>query len=227
LSGSLEPLQAALGYRFVHLERLQQALSHRSTGTCNYERLEYLGDGLLNFVIAEALYQARPQAEEGELSRLRAALVREESLARIATGLALGDFLHLGGGEMKSGGFRRDSILADALEAILGAAYLDGGFEAARGLTLRLFAPVLADLPAADALKDAKTRLQEWLQGRGRPLPEYRLLNAEGPSHQQVFTVACQLPDGHETAQAQGSSRKLAEQKAAEVLLGRIGAPHA
>ncbi|MEK6805549.1 MAG: ribonuclease III [Pseudomonadota bacterium] len=222
-----ERLQDALEYRFKQPALLVQALSHRSTGPDNYERLEYLGDGLLNFVIAEAVFQARPLAEEGELSRLRAALVREESLARIAARLALGDALKLGGGEMKSGGYRRDSILADALEAVIGAAYLDGGFEPARTMTMRLFAPLLGDLPEAASLKDPKTRLQEWLQGRGRPLPEYRLLSAEGPSHQQTFTVACELADGDETTQAQGSSRKLAEQKAAESMLNKMEVTHA
>ncbi len=223
----IERLQDALEYRFRQPALLVQALSHRSTGPDNYERLEYLGDGLLNFVIAEAVFHQRANAEEGELSRLRAALVREESLARIAAQLSLGDALKLGGGEMKSGGYRRDSILADALEAIIGAAYLDGGFEPARAMVMQLFAPLLADLPEAAALKDPKTRLQEWLQGRGRPLPEYRLLNAEGPSHQQTFTVVCELPDGDEATQAQGYSRKLAEQQAAErmmITLGKINA---
>ncbi len=227
MSATLERLQAALDYRFRDEQLLIQALSHRSTGQLNYERLEYLGDGLINFVIAEAAFRQRESAEEGELSRLRAALVREESLARIAQGIQLGDSLRLGGGEMKSGGFRRDSILADALEAVLGAAFLDGGFEAARTLTLKLFSPLLTDLPEAASLKDPKTRLQEWLQGRGRPVPEYQLRAADGPPHQQLFTVACVLSDSGQTAEAQGASRKHAEQKAAELMLTQMEIAHA
>lgn len=227
MTESLERLQTALGYRFQDQQLLTQALSHRSAGPVNYERLEFLGDGLLNFVIAEAAFRQRENADEGELSRLRAALVREESLAHIAGGLALGDELRLGGGEMKSGGFRRDSILADALEAVIGAAYLDGGFEPARAMILKMYAAALADLPVAATLKDPKTRLQEWLQSRSRPLPEYRLLNAEGPPHRQLFTVACVLPDGDEATQAQGASRKFAEQKAAELMLNKMEIAHA
>lgn len=215
----LEKLQAALGYRFQNETLLIQALTHRSFASDNGERLEFLGDGLVNFWVGEALFRARPQADEGELSRLRASLVCESALAKIAFQLNLGDTLRLGGGELKSGGYRRESVLADALEAVLGAVVLDGGFPAANIVAERLFADPLQNLPSGAALKDAKTRLQEWLQGRGRPLPEYRLINSEGPSHRQTFTVACVLGDAAQQTQADGVSRKLAEQKAAELMM--------
>lgn len=216
---SLDRLQSVLGYRFQNPELLLRALTHRSFGADNGERLEFLGDGLINFWVGEALYRARPQADEGELSRLRASLVCEAALAKIALKLDLGEVLRLGGGELKSGGYRRESVLADAFEALMGALYLDGGFEAAAVVAQSLFASSLNELPAGAALKDAKTRLQEWLQGRGRPLPEYRLMNSEGPPHQQTFTVTCVLNDASEHAQAEGNSRKMAEQKAAEQLM--------
>ena len=219
MSEQLARLESALGYRFRDSRLLQRALTHRSRGAENYERLEFLGDGLLNFLIGEALYEVRPLAEEGDLSRLRASLVREQSLARIAAGLELGDALQLGPGELKSGGFRRDSILADALEAVLGAVYLDGGFPAARQACLQIFAPMLQALPEAATLKDAKTRLQEALQGHGRPLPEYVVLSQEGPPHRQMFTAACRLRDGGQQTEATGASRKQAEQLAAERML--------
>lgn len=215
----LDRLQTALGYRFEDAGLLTQALTHRSFSSDNGERLEFLGDGWVNFWVGEALYRARPQADEGELSRLRASLVCESALAKIALQLNLGDALRLGGGELKSGGYRRESVIADALEAVLGAVVLDGGFPAANAVAERLFAEVLQNLPSGAALKDAKTRLQEWLQGRGRPLPEYRLLSSEGPSHRQTFTVACVLVDSAQQTQAEGVSRKLAEQKAAELML--------
>ncbi|HKK14468.1 MAG TPA: ribonuclease III, partial [Gammaproteobacteria bacterium] len=167
MTRSPQELSRAIGYRFDDQRLLEYALTHRSAGSRNNERLEFLGDAVLGLVMAEALYRAFPRATEGELSRLRATLVKRETLAEVARALALGDYLTLGSGELKSGGFRRDSILADALEAVFGALYMDGGFEAAGRLIRDLFRERLEDLPSAAALKDAKTRLQELLQGRG------------------------------------------------------------
>ena len=212
-----------LGYAFRDPQQLVRALTHRSAGAANNERLEFLGDGLINFIVGESLFRARPGAGEGDLSRLRATLVCEDSLARLAEGLGLGEALILGSGELRSGGFRRASILADALEAVLGSVYVDGGFAAAREVCERLFHDALAQLPEAAALKDAKTRLQEYLQGRGRPLPLYELSSAEGPSHEQWFTVRCRLADGNEVAEGAASNRKAAEQAAAERMLERVG----
>lgn len=218
----IERLQRVLGYRFNDGALLAQALTHRSCGQPHNERLEFLGDGLLNFVIGEAVYQQRSRSAEGELSRLRVRLVREETLAEVARRLDLGEAVRLGTGELRSGGFRRDSILADALEAVLGAIYLDGGFDAARSACERIFAPEIAALPQADALKDAKTRLQEVLQGQARPLPEYRLIEESGPAHQRRFVVACRLGDSGEETQGDAASRKLAEQAAAEKMLEQL-----
>jgi ribonuclease-3 len=222
-SEGLERLQRQLGYRFREPSLLAQALTHRSATASHNERLEFLGDGLINFVVAEALYRARPQAEEGDLSRLRASLVCEDALARLAAGLGLGDALTLGGGALKSGGFRRAPILADALEAVLGAVYLDGGFDAGRAACTKVLAEPLAHLPDPATLKDAKTRLQEYLQGAGRPLPRYELLSSEGPEHQPSFTVSCRLADGSDVTEAQAASRRAAEQLAAQQMLERLG----
>ncbi|SFF55286.1 RNAse III [Fontimonas thermophila] len=224
MNASLEVLQEHLGHRFTDTGLLERALSHRSLGVRNNERLEFLGDALINFVAADALYAARPTAEEGALSRLRASLVREAALARIARDLDLGAVIRLGESELKSGGFRRDSILADAVEAILGAVYLDGGFAAARAVALRLLQPLIAELPDAEQLKDAKTRLQEWLQARSRPLPRYEVLAEEGPPHARRFHVCCVLPDTAEQTRAEGPSRRSAEQQAAEAMLQRLEA---
>ena len=216
----LARLQRRLSYSFQDPQRLQQALTHRSVGPLNNERLEFLGDALVNFVIAEALFRLRGTAEEGALSRLRASLVREQTLAQLARELELGEVLILGESENKSGGHRRESILADAFEAILGAIYLDGGFDAARSSCEALFATLLADLPDADSLKDAKTRLQEWLQARGRPLPRYEVVEESGPAHRRHFHVRASLTDAEtQQAEAQGSSRRAAEQDAAQRLL--------
>lgn len=222
-SEALERLQRQLGYRFRDAALLAQALTHRSATANHNERLEFLGDGLINFVVAEALYRARPQAEEGDLSRLRASLVCEDALARVAGDLQLGDALTLGGGALKSGGFRRAPILADALEALLGAVYLDGGFDAGRTACQHILAAQLAQLPDPATLKDAKTRLQEFLQGAGRPLPLYELLSSEGPEHQPSFKVSCRLADGAELTEAQAASRRAAEQLAAQQMLERLG----
>jgi ribonuclease-3 len=221
-------LQAQLGHGFSNPQLLAQALTHRSASGRNNERLEYLGDGLLNFVIGEAAYQHWPKAAEGDLSRLRASLVCEESLARIARNLNLSDVLHMGEGELKSGGYRRDSVLADALEALVGAVYLDGGFAPARAAVLRLFESALAQLPDPETLKDSKTRLQEYLQADARPLPEYRVLSEHGPPHRRVFRVACRLPDAGTETEAGGTSRKQAEQDAARLMFEQIkGVQHA
>lgn len=220
----LTRLQRALGYTFAEPALLRQALTHRSQSSLNNERLEYLGDGLLNFIVGATLYQRCPQAEEGALSRLRASLVREESLALIARELSLGDLLRLGESEQKSGGRRRDSILADALEAIIGAVYLDGGFAAARDSCTTLFARMLDNLPDPDSLKDPKTRLQEWLQSKSRPLPRYEVLSESGPAHRREFRVRCVLVDAGDTTEAAGGSRRGAEQRTAEMMLEKLNA---
>jgi ribonuclease-3 len=225
LNDAVERLQQALDYRFRDTNLLVQALTHRSCGQPNNERLEFLGDGLLNFVIGEAVYRQRARSPEGELSRLRVSLVREEALAVVARRLDLSDALRLGSGELKSGGYRRDSILADALEAVLGAIYLDGGFEAARAACERIFAPELVALPETQALKDAKTRLQETLQAEGRPLPEYALVDEAGPPHNRRFRVCCRLADSGAQTEGEAGSRKLAEQAAAEKMLIAMGGP--
>lgn len=221
-SAELDRIQRRLGHRFSDPGLLARALTHRSAGAANNERLEFLGDGLINFVTAGALYRACPDAGEGDLSRLRASLVCEESLARLADGLGLGEALTFGGGTLRSGGFRRAPILADALEALLGAVYLDGGFEAGRAACEHVMAPALAHLPDPAQLKDAKTRLQEHLQGLGRPLPVYELLLAEGPEHEPSFTISCRLADGGEATEGRASSRRGAEQSAAEKMLAAL-----
>ena len=212
----------ALGHRFTREELLIQALTHRSVGSSNNERLEFLGDALIGFVIAEALWERFPNANEGTLSRMRASLVKRESLARLARDLKLGDALRLGAGELRTGGHARDSILADALEAVLGAVYLDAGFERARAVVLELFAARLEQTDAERAGKDPKTRLQEWLQSYKRPLPEYLVLSIDGDQHDQTFIVSCQLQDADVTTRGTGTSRRRAEQAAAESMLERI-----
>lgn len=211
-------LSDALGYSFRDPAHLERAITHRSYANAHNERLEFLGDAVIGFVVAEVLFLQQQSASEGDLSRLRASLVREAALAGIARDLDLGSILKLGEGELKSGGWRRDSVLADALEAVIGAVYLDGGFEAARTVCRRLFDPLLARLPDAESLKDPKTRLQEWLQSNNRPLPIYEVLSESGPAHQRVIRVQVRLADGAEVADATSASRRGAEQKAAEVL---------
>ncbi|BDU22305.1 ribonuclease III [Dyella sp. GSA-30] len=210
-----------LSYRFRDPALADLALTHRSVGKPNNERMEFLGDALLGVMVAELLYDAHPNASEGELSRLRAQLVNGQALAVIARELELGDGLKLGPGELKSGGFRRDSILADAFEALLAAVYLDGGFEACREVVRSLFKDRVAAIPRSS--KDAKTRLQEWLQARGLPLPLYELKDARGEDHAKTFDVSCAITepqiihaDGH------GGSRRAAEQDAAETVLRRL-----
>ena len=215
-------LEQRLGHRFRAPELLDQALTHRSAGGAHNERLEFLGDGILNFVVAAALYELRPEAPEGELSRLRASLVNGPSLAELARALELGACLRLGGGEMKSGGERRDSILADTLEALLGAVYLDAGFDTARRVVLALYRERLRRLPDSEQLKDPKTRLQEALQGIGRPLPEYTVLAESGEPHQRSFRVQCRVVDSGACTEGEARSRRRAEQRAAERMLARL-----
>ncbi|MFE8033185.1 ribonuclease III [Thiohalocapsa marina] len=198
---------------------LRQALTHRSAGPRNNERLEFVGDALLGLVIADALWQRFPDADEGELSRRRAALVNKESLAGLARGLRLGDYLCLGPGETRTGGHARDSILADALEAVIGAVYQAQGFAVARDMVLRVFAQSLARIGQQDAVKDPKTRLQEILQARRRQLPDYALADVGGKQHAQRFAVHCRLPDLGLISQGEGTSRRRAEQDAAEQML--------
>lgn len=211
-----------LEYSFQNPALLEQALRHRSSGGRHNERLEFLGDGLLNFVIADELYKRRPHANEGELSRFRASFVREATLVDLAQALQLGDFLTLGSGELKSGGFRRNSTLADAFEAVLGAVYLDGGFEPARKLVCMLYRQRLEHMPAELGLKDPKTRLQEFLQSRQRALPDYRVLDTIGQDHAQTFIVECRIEGLPTPTQGRGTSRRGAEQAAADAALAII-----
>jgi ribonuclease III len=201
----------------------EAALTHRSASGRNNERLEFLGDAVLNLVIARHLYLTFPTATEGDLSRLRARVVSAEPLAEIAASLGLGDELQLGSGELKTGGFRRQSILADALEAICGAVFLDGGLEGAERVICKLFEPRICALPAPETLKDAKTRLQEYLQSRGYSLPRYTVDRIEGEAHAQTFHVTCEVADIERRSQGSGSSRRRAEQEAAERILVELG----
>lgn len=208
-------LQQALGYTFNRADLLVQALTHRSYGAVNNERLEFLGDSVLNCSVARALYDAFPDLPEGSLSRLRANLVRQETLAEIASGLKLGDTLLLGEGELKSGGFRRPSILADALESLFGAIFLDAGFDEAQRVVRGLFDPLVAKIDPKASGKDAKTQLQEILQSRRLPLPDYRLVDTRGEAHDQSFVVECVLARPSLSTRGVGKSRRAAEQAAA------------
>jgi len=210
------------GHAFRDPALLAQALTHRSAGAPHNERLEFLGDALVGLIVAEALYLRWPRADEGSMTRARAELVRESSLARIARGLELGPRITLGPGEMKSGGHRRDSILSDALEAVVGAIYLDAGFERCREVVLPWFEPLVAALPAGGIGKDPKTRLQEWLQARQRPLPAYELVSESGEEHARVFLVRCSLAEPALEAEGSGSSRRAAEQQAATAILEHL-----
>lgn len=211
------------GYRFRQPALLQQALTHRSAGTPHYERLEFLGDGVVNLVIAELLHARWPKADEGTLTRARAELVRESALASIGRELNVGACIHFGPGEMKSGGHRRDSILADVVEAVVGAIYLDSDFATCREHVLPWFDTLLEALPPPNKIgKDAKTRLQEWLQGRQLPLPMYELLAETGEEHAKQFQVRCALAEPVLAAEGIGSSRRSAEQVAAEAVLAQL-----
>jgi ribonuclease-3 len=218
----LAELERLLGHTFRNPELALQALTHRSHGTPHNERLEFLGDGLLNCAVATLLYERFPRLPEGDLSRLRAALVNQSSLSAVASGLALGDRLRLGEGELKSGGFRRPSILADALEALLAAVYLDAGFEAVRATVERLLGERLESREELPVHKDPKTALQELLQGRKLQLPRYSVQRTEGEAHEQTFTVECRVDDLAIAASGEGTSRRAAEQAAAERVLAQV-----
>lgn len=208
-------VRAQLGHEPAAPTLFAAALTHRSVAGVNNERLEFLGDAVLNLIAAEYLYARYPRADEGTLSRLRARVVSAEPLARIAAALGVGDVLVLGPGELKTGGFRRESILADALEALCGALYLDGGLQVARRAMLALLAPTLEALEPDGELKDPKTRLQEWLQGRRLAVPEYAIVATTGEAHAQRFTVECRIPELAIVASGSGASRRTAEQDAA------------
>ncbi|MGI9220998.1 MAG: ribonuclease III [Woeseiaceae bacterium] len=216
-------LAKTLSYEFNDATLLQQALTHRSCPGANNERLEFLGDAVLDFVVSEVVYRAHSDASEGDLSKLRASLVKDTSLAVLAKNLGLGEHLILGGGERKSGGHQRESILADALEALFGAVYLDAGVEAATAVIERVFEQRFENLPSLDDLRDPKTRLQEWLQGRGLGLPDYELLQVSGKAHRQKFEVSCSIEDGDRTTTGNGSTRRKAEQAAAIAMLEVLG----
>lgn len=219
-------LSKTLGYSFSDVGLLQQALTHRSAPGASNERLEFLGDAVLDIVISEVLFHSLPDAPEGDLSRLRASLVRDTSLAGVAAELGIGEQLILGSGERKTGGHRRQSILADALEALFGAVYLDSDFDTAAELIRGIFRDKLQELPHADDLRDPKTRLQEWLQARGASPPDYELVDVTGKAHQQHFEVRCLVPD-REPAPGEGRSRRIAEQQAARRMLARLSADEA
>jgi ribonuclease-3 len=217
-------VERSFGYAFTDRDLCCAALTHRSATGSNNERLEFLGDSVLNCVVAHMLYDAHREADEGALSRQRASLVSGETLAQISAELGVGEYLRLGSGELKSGGFRRASILANALEAILGAIFLDSGFDAAAAVVRRLMGPRLSDLPAVSALKDPKTRLQEALQARGLGLPVYTLDRVEGEAHAQTFAVSCVVASLGLSATADGGSRRRAEQLAADRVLASLPA---
>jgi ribonuclease-3 len=206
-------------YRFADMQLLEQALTHRSAGGLNNERLEYLGDAILGFVVADALYHHFPTASEGQLSRLRSSLVKRETLANIAREVDLGDYLNLGPGELRSGGHARASILADGVEAIFAAIYLDGGYTAVREVILGIFSKRIQALNLDDHQKDPKTRLQELLQSRKLELPSYQVVGINGDPHQQTFHVRCVVDDLQREVEGTGSSRRKAEQDAAARLL--------
>ncbi|WP_312317820.1 ribonuclease III [Stenotrophomonas sp.] len=212
-----------IGHAFNDPGLLQQALTHRSAGTPNNERLEFLGDSIVNMMVAQALYQRWPKADEGALTRARAELVREGALAVIARNLELGERLTLGPGEMKSGGHRRDSILADALEAVVAAIYLDAGFAACQAVVLPWFSASMEALPATGRPeKDPKTRLQEWLQARQKALPQYELVSESGDDHAKTFRVRCGVTEPAVSTEGEGASRRLAEQQAAAAALEQL-----
>ncbi|HEL3781580.1 ribonuclease III [Stenotrophomonas forensis] len=212
-----------IGHPFRDAALLKQALTHRSAGAPHNERLEFLGDSIVNMMAAEALYRRWPKADEGAMTRARAELVREGALAVIGRSLELGERLTLGPGEMKSGGHRRDSILADAVEAVVAAIYLDAGFEACRAVVLPWFSASIEALPASGRPeKDPKTRLQEWLQARQKALPQYELVSESGDDHAKHFRVRCNVVDPAVSTEGEGASRRLAEQQAAAAVLEQL-----
>lgn len=223
MSVSLARLERQLGHTFQDQDLMLLALTHRSFAGRNNERLEFLGDAILNFVAGEALFERFPLAREGQLSRLRARLVKGETLAVLARGLQLGDYLRLGSGELKSGGFRRESILADALEALIGAIYLDAGMDVARQRVLSWLSNELDSLTLVDTNKDPKTRLQEFLQSRATDLPRYEVVDIQGEPHCRTFFVQCEIALLNDKTQGQGASRRIAEQVAAAAALVALG----
>ena len=221
-SNQIDKLLKLLDYQFKDESLLQDALTHRSASARNNERMEFLGDSILNFVIAEELFIKYPQYPEGDLSRLRASLVNKDGLALVAQDLQLGDFLRLGSGELKSGGFRRHSILADAVEAIFGAVLMDSDFESCKQLILRLYKTQLSNVADPAMLKDPKTRLQELLQSRKLPLPVYEVTEIKGKAHQQDFSIRCSIEDLSIETHSHAASRRKAEQIAAEDAIERV-----
>ena len=220
----LTKLISQLAYQFSDISLLELALRHSSIGAKNNERLEYLGDAILNLVIAQALFERFPKEKEGKLSRMRAQLVKGDTLAEIAKELKLGDFLQMGAGELKSGGFRRDSILADAVEAIIGAVSQDSDWFSAQTLILHLYATRLQQINANDVnVKDAKTRLQEYQQAKKKALPVYEVVSIDGQDHQQQFDVSCRVEQLPNAINAKGESRKIAEQRVAKACLVALG----
>jgi ribonuclease-3 len=217
-------LEQRLGHRFADRSLLERALTHRSRGAENNERLEFLGDGVLGCAVAEELYRRFPDLSEGKLTRLRASVVREEALAQVATGLGVGELLMRGEGELSNAPGPRQSMLADAMEAVFGAVFVDGGYEAARGAVLLVLGQHIASLDPNHVGKDPKTSLQELLQAEHRPLPEYRVRSVHGAAHQQSFEVECVLPDSGVRATGKGGSRQKAEQDAAQEVLRQLDA---
>ncbi|MCK3658695.1 ribonuclease III [Pasteurellaceae bacterium Pebbles2] len=219
---NLDRLQRKIGYEFNHITLLKQALTHRSAAKIHNERLEFLGDAILNLTIAEALYQQFPKCNEGELSRMRATLVREQTLAELARDFGLGDYMALGAGELKSGGFRRASILADCVEAIIGAMSLDSSLPVAMDVVRNWYQTLLAEIKPGENQKDPKTRLQEYLQSKRLDLPTYNVTKIQGEAHCQTFTVECNVPNLDRTFVGVAGSRRKAEQSAAEQMLKEL-----
>ncbi|HET6788307.1 MAG TPA: ribonuclease III [Aquabacterium sp.] len=220
----MSALQDRLAYSFADGRLLVRALTHKSFGSDQNERLEFLGDSVLNLAVSDLLYQQFDRNDEGDLTRVRAHLVRQDTLHKLALGLQLPEVLRMSDGEAKGGGAQRPSILADALEAVIGAVYLDGGFTAARALVFRLFEPLVVQTTSEVWQKDAKTALQEWLQGRKLPLPTYRIEATRGKAHEQVFVVVCELASQGWSVSGEGASRRAAEQLAAQQALQRLQA---
>ena len=217
-----DPLYKNIDYTFNDMAILQKALTHRSVSNRNNERMEYLGDSIVNFVIAEALFKKFTEVSEGHLSRMRASLVKKETLAIVASELNLGEFIQLGSGELRSGGFRRASILADGLEALIAAIYLDADLDTCKSKILFWFNQLLTDIRTDISHKDSKTKLQEYLQAKGLELPRYEIVKTEGKDHNQIFHISCTLQQPAKKATGQGSSRRRAEQAAANLILQEL-----
>lgn len=222
MAGDLDQLQSTLDYQFNDLELVRQALTHRSAGKKNNERLEFLGDALLDYIVGELLYEAYPSATEGDLTRMRAAIVNKSALALLASQLSLGNYLYLGAGEASSGGKQRESILADSLEALIAAVYLDGDIFRCKKLVQKLTADLIAN-PEQQQRKDFKTRLQEYLQAKGESLPSYEVIQTSGQAHAQEFLVECRIGPLAAAQQGKGGSKRSAEQSAAKAVLQQLG----